>query len=102
MRRCRRWRATGSPSPPTTAWRTRSIPPTPRWTATLFALATGAIEVEPDPDIPVAMSPETKLVALLGAAGAHCLARAVLVGVLAAESVAGIPTYRDMLPGAFA
>jgi len=26
----------------------------------------------------------------------------VLVGVLAAESVAGIPTYRDMLPGAFA
>jgi hypothetical protein len=26
----------------------------------------------------------------------------VLVGVLAAESVAGIPTYRGMLPGAFA
>ena len=26
----------------------------------------------------------------------------MLVGVLAAESVAGIPTYRDMLPGAFA
>jgi hypothetical protein len=25
----------------------------------------------------------------------------VLVGVLAAESVAGIPTYRGMLPGAF-
>ncbi|WP_059017601.1 P1 family peptidase [Mycobacterium sp. M26] len=68
---------------------------------TVFALATGAIEVEPDPDIPVAMSPETKLVAALGAAGAHCLARAVLVGVLAAETAAGIPTYRDMLPGAF-
>jgi hypothetical protein len=25
-----------------------------------------------------------------------------MVGVLAAESIAGIPTYRDMLPGAFA
>jgi hypothetical protein len=25
----------------------------------------------------------------------------VLAGVLAAESVAGIPTYRDLLPGAF-
>ena len=37
----------------------------------------------------------------MGAAAADCLARAVLVGVLAAESVAGIPTYRDMLPGAF-
>ena len=48
------------------------------------------------------MSPETKLVATLGAAGADCLARAVLVAVLAAQSAAGIPTYRDMLPGAFA
>jgi hypothetical protein len=25
----------------------------------------------------------------------------VLVGVLAAESAAGIPAYRDLLPGAF-
>ncbi len=68
---------------------------------TVFALATGRIEVAPDPDTPVAMSPETKLVAALGAAAADCLARAVLVGVLAAESAAGIPTYREMLPGAF-
>jgi L-aminopeptidase/D-esterase-like protein len=68
---------------------------------TVFALATGRVDVPPDPDTPVAMSPETKLVAALGAAAADCLARAVLVGVLAAESVAGIPTYREMLPGAF-
>jgi len=68
---------------------------------TVFALATGRVEVAPDPDTPVAMSPETKLVAALGAAAADCLARAVLVGVLAAESAAGIPTYREMLPGAF-
>lgn len=68
---------------------------------TVFALATGAVEVEPDPKTPVAMSPETALVTKVGAAAAECLAHAVLAGVLAAESVAGIPTYREMLPGAF-
>ena len=69
---------------------------------TVFALATGAIEVAPAADTPAAMSPELKLTTLVGAAAADCLARAVMVGVLAAESIAGIPTYRDMLPGAFA
>ena len=68
---------------------------------TVFALATGAIEVPPDPRTPASMSPETGLITAVGAAAADCLARAVLVGVLAAESVAGIPTYRDLLPGAF-
>ena len=47
------------------------------------------------------MSPEVPLITTVGAAAADCLARAVLVGILAAESVAGIPSYRDMLPGAF-
>jgi len=69
---------------------------------TVFALATGAVEVAPAADTPAALSPETALLTAVGAAAADCLARAVLVGVLAAESVAGIPTYRDMLPGAFA
>jgi L-aminopeptidase/D-esterase-like protein len=69
---------------------------------TVFALATGAVEVAPPPDTPASMSPETALITAVGSAAADCLARAVLVGVLAAESVAGIPTYRDMLPGAFA
>jgi L-aminopeptidase/D-esterase-like protein len=68
---------------------------------TVFALATGAVEVPPLPDAPAAMSPETALVTAVGAAAADCLARAVLVGVLAAESVAGIPTYRGIAPGAF-
>jgi L-aminopeptidase/D-esterase-like protein len=68
---------------------------------TVFALATGAIEVAPPVDAPAALSPETRLVTDLGAAAADCLARAVLVGVLAAESIAGIPTYRGLLPGAF-
>jgi len=69
---------------------------------TVFALATGQVEVEPSADTPAAMLPESKLVAAVGAAGADTLARAVLVAVLAAESAAGIPTYRGMLPGAFA
>ncbi|GBG39759.1 P1 family peptidase [Mycobacterium montefiorense] len=68
---------------------------------TVFALATGAVEVPPVADAPAGMSPETRLVTEVGAAAADCLARAVLVGMLAAESVAGIPTYRDTLPGAF-
>src|SRR3954452_18493105 len=68
---------------------------------TVFALATGAVEVPPDPTTPASMSPEVPLITAVGAAAADCLARAVLVGVLAAESVAGIPSYRDMLPGAF-
>lgn len=69
---------------------------------TVFALATGAVEVPPLPGTPAAMSPETGLVTAVGAAAADCLARAVLVGLLAADPVAGIPTYRGTLPGAFA
>ena len=66
---------------------------------TVFALATGAVTVPPDPDTPEAMSPETRLTTTVGAAAADCLARAVVAGVLAAEPVAGIPAYWDMLPG---
>ncbi|OSC41111.1 P1 family peptidase [Mycobacterium decipiens] len=71
---------------------------------TVFALATGAVEVTPQASeypVPAALSPETQLVTAVGAAAADCLARAVLVGVLAADPVAGIPTYRNTLPGAF-
>lgn len=68
---------------------------------TVFALATGAVQVPPSEKTPAAMSPETAALTAIGAAAADCLARAVLVGVLAAESVAGIPTYRSLLPGAF-
>ncbi len=68
---------------------------------TVFALATGAVEIAPPVDAPAAFAPETALVTEVGIAAADCLARAVLAGVLSAESVAGIPTYRDVLPGAF-
>ena len=67
---------------------------------TVFALATGTVEVPPRDDTPAAMSPETALTTAVGIAAADCLARAVLSGVLAAVPVAGVPTYRDVLPGA--
>ena len=81
----------------------RSIRPahTPVDGDTVFALATGAIEVAPPADVPAAFSPETALVSAVGMAAADCLARAVLEAVIAAEPVAGIPTYRGLLPGAF-
>lgn len=67
---------------------------------TVFALATGAVDVPPNPDTPAAMLPDTALVTAIGTAAADCLARAVVAGVLAADPVAGIPTYREMFPGA--
>jgi L-aminopeptidase/D-esterase-like protein len=81
----------------------RSIRPahTPVDGDTVFALATGAIEVAPPADLPAAFSPETALTTAVGAAAADCLARAVVGAVIAADSVAGIPTYRGLLPGAF-
>ncbi|GAB7069107.1 P1 family peptidase [Mycobacterium hodleri] len=68
---------------------------------TVFALSTGAVEVAPASDVPAAMSPETTLTTRVGAAAADCLASAVLAAVLAAETIAGVPSYRDLLPGAF-
>ncbi|ORA20953.1 P1 family peptidase [Mycobacterium arosiense] len=81
----------------------RSIRPahTPVDGDTVFVLATGAVEVPPAGNAPAAFSPETRLATEVGIAAADCLAEAVLGGVLAAESIAGIPSYRDVLPGAF-
>ena len=81
----------------------RSIRPahTPVDGDTVFALATGAIEVAPPADVPAAFSPETALASAVGIAAADCLARAVIEAVIAAAAVAEIPTYRGLLPGAF-
>jgi hypothetical protein len=38
----------------------------------------------------------------VGVAAADCRAHAVLSAVIAADPVADIPTYRGLLPGAFA
>jgi L-aminopeptidase/D-esterase-like protein len=67
----------------------------------VFALATGAVEVPPSGRLPASLSAKTELTAEVGAVAADCLARAVVAGVMAADAVAGIPTYRDVLPGAF-
>jgi L-aminopeptidase/D-esterase-like protein len=81
----------------------RSIRPahTPVDGDTVFALATGAIEVAPPADVPAAFSPETALATAVGSAAADCLAHAVLSAVIAADPIADIPTYRGLLPGAF-
>ena len=84
----------------------RSIRPahTPLDGDTVFVLATGAVEVAPaasSKPVPAAFSPETRLATEVGIAAADCLAQAVLGGVLAATSIAGIPSYRDVRPGAF-
>ena len=68
----------------------------------VFVLATGAVEVPPSGKIPAAMSEEAELTGSVGATAADCLARAVVLAVTSATAVAGIPTYRDVLPGAFA
>jgi L-aminopeptidase/D-esterase-like protein len=81
----------------------RSIRPahTPVDGDTVFALATGAIEVPAPADVPAAFSPETPLATAVGSAAADCLAHAVVGAVIAADTVADIPTYRGLLPDAF-
>ncbi|RWA22477.1 hypothetical protein MBRU_12915 [Mycolicibacterium brumae DSM 44177] len=81
----------------------RSILPahTPVDGDTVFALATGGVALPPDPETPPQLGPDTALITAVGAAAAEALARAVLVGVIAATTVAGVPGYRDVLPGAF-
>lgn len=82
----------------------RAIRPshTPMDGDTIFALSTGAIEVAPTGRLPQSISEEAEVTAAVGTAAAECVARAIVVAVLAASAVAGIRTYRDVLPGAFA
>jgi L-aminopeptidase/D-esterase-like protein len=68
----------------------------------VFVLATGAVEVPPTGKLAASMSAEADVTGAVGAAAADCLARAVVSAVISASTVAGIPTYRDVLPGAFA
>ncbi|OHU30681.1 hypothetical protein BKG76_02785 [Mycobacteroides franklinii] len=70
----------------------RAIRPahTPMDGDTLYVLATGTSEGDAD-----------ALTAAVGIAAADCVERAVVRAVVGAASVAGIPAYRDVLPGAF-
>ncbi|GAB20653.1 hypothetical protein GOEFS_121_00550 [Gordonia effusa NBRC 100432] len=68
---------------------------------TLFAVATGVVDVEPSPLVPPGMNPDVALVAALGAAAADMVADAIVDAVVNATSVAGVPTMRQVLPSAF-
>jgi L-aminopeptidase/D-esterase-like protein len=71
---------------------------------TVFALATGgASRVDGVPKRPTHLpeTADTRVLNALCAAAADTFAVAVVAGVLAATSVAGVPAYRDLYPSAF-
>lgn len=67
---------------------------------TVFALATGTADVPTEIATP-AFSAELPILAAVCEAAAVAVERAIVDAVLSATSVAGIPTYRDILPSAF-
>lgn len=69
---------------------------------TIFAVATGAREPETSIEMPSAFAPELPVLDAVCAAAAVAVERAIVNAVLAATSVAGIPSYRDLFPSAFA
>lgn len=68
---------------------------------TLFAVATGAVEVERSPLVPPGMNPDVALVAVLGAAAADMVAEAIVDAVVNARSVAGVASMREVVGSAF-
>ncbi|MCX5042893.1 P1 family peptidase [Aldersonia sp. NBC_00410] len=68
---------------------------------TMFALATGRVAVgRPDPAPPPEFPHELAVTSAVCAAAALCVERAIVDAILAAESVAGIPAYRELLSSA--
>lgn len=63
---------------------------------TLFALATGATETAPTFPLPPAFPADLLLLDQLCTAAAVCVERAIVDAILAATSVAGIPTYAEL------
>lgn len=92
--------ADGWPSPPRTGL-ARAIRPvhTPLDGDYVFALATGAVEVEPDPDTPIAMLPDTALVTAVRRGRRRLPWPGPSWPVLAAERWPGLPTLQQMFPG---
>lgn len=78
----------------------RAIRPahTPMDGDTLYVLAAGG---DPGAAVP-AEAEQSGLTLRVGVAAAECVERAVVRAVVGASGVAGIPAYRDVLPGAFA
>lgn len=70
---------------------------------TIFAVATGSARPpEPDEPAPPGLMPDLVLLATLCAMAADVTERAVVDAVLRADPVAGIPSYRQAFPSAFA
>jgi len=71
---------------------------------TVFALSTGAEPIVVEAGDPRFRAPDARPTVLnqLLAATADCFAAACVDGLLSAHSVAGIPSYRDLCPSAFA
>ncbi|QCQ90611.1 P1 family peptidase [Rhodococcus sp. SGAir0479] len=68
---------------------------------TIFALATGTHEVPPPAGVPAAFPNELPILDAVCTAAAQCVQRAIVDAVLAATTVAGVPSYRDVFPSAF-
>ncbi|TDZ81389.1 P1 family peptidase [Mycobacteroides salmoniphilum] len=81
----------------------RAIRPahTPMDGDTLYVLATGTGEGDAEATMSRSGEEQIALTASVGIAAADCVERAVVRAVLGAATVAGIPAYRDVLPGAF-
>ncbi|MFF0637866.1 P1 family peptidase [Nocardia sp. NPDC004151] len=63
---------------------------------TLFALATGTAEQQPNFPLPPAFPADLLILDQLCTAAAVCVERAIVDAILSATAVAGIPTYRDL------
>lgn len=68
---------------------------------TIFALATGTHETPMPDGVPVAFPHELPVLDAVCAAAATVVQRAIVDAVLAATTVAGVPSYRDTFPSAF-
>ena len=70
---------------------------------TLFAVATGERQADPDAavEVPPGMDQDTPIVAALAEVAATAVQRAIVSAVVSATGVAGIPAYRDVLFSAF-
>ncbi len=69
---------------------------------TIFAVATGAVHPSPQTPMPPGMNPDALVLGEVCRVAAIVVERAIVAAVLSATSVAGIPTYRDVVPSAFA
>lgn len=67
---------------------------------TLFALSTGTAELPSPEGVPDAFPTDLPILAAVCVAAADVVERAIVDAVLAAESIAGIPSYFDTFPSA--